>query len=148
MELTYENMKAFMENYCKDYSQWCNDSESISKLDQYWAPDFVSIAYMHLEGIPYPFVLGNRKEFKAFIRKGHVEIWETLVPVEIIIDERSNKAVTLIKIEKKERSSGKVFVSDAMALYELILDEQKEIKVKSLKIFTDDVKKLTQWVRD
>ena len=148
MELTYESMKTFMENYCRDYSQWCNDPSSISKLDQYWAPDFVSTAYMHLDGIPYPFVLASRRDFRNFILKGHVEIWETLVPVEMIIDERCKKAVMLIRIEKKEKSTGKFFVSDAMALYELILDEQKEIKLKSLKIFTDDVKKLTQWVSD
>ena len=149
MELTYQNMIEFMENYCKDYSQWCNDPTSISKLDQYWAPDFVSTAYMHIEGMPYPFVLSSRKEFKDFILKGHVEISETLIPVETIIDERRNKAVMLIKIKKREKKTGNVFVSDAMAMYGITLNEQKEIRIKSLQIFTDDaVRKLTQWVKE
>ena len=148
MELTYETMKQFMENYSRDYSSWCNNPETLSNLDQYWAPDFVSTAYMHLEGIPYPFILSSREEFRDFIRKGHMEISETLTPVEMTIDEKSEIVVMLIKIKKTEKSTGNIFESDAMAWYELALDEQKEIKLKSLKIFTDDVKKLTQWVRD
>ena len=67
-----------------------------------------------------------------------MEISETLTPVEMTIDEKSKIVVMLIKIKKTEKSTGNIFESDAMAWYELALDEQKEIKLKSLKIFTDD----------
>jgi len=146
MKLTYENMLTFMRQYCEDYSQWCNDPESISKLEQYWASDFVAKAYMHLEGKPYPFVQ-NLNQFKDFILKGHIDIKEKLIPLEILIDERKDKAIMLLRIQKIVKKSGEVFDFDAMALYQLAIDEKNTIKIKRLEIFTDNPSKLTKWVK-
>lgn len=146
IQLTYDNMLAFMHRYSEDYSKWCNEPESIDKLERYWASDFVAKAFMHLEGQPYPFVQ-NLGQFKNFILKGHADIEEKLIPVEILIDERKSKATVLLRIQKTVKKSRVVFNFDAMALYQLTADQDKTIKIKSLEIFTDNPGKLTQWVK-
>lgn len=146
MKMTYDNMLAFMHRYSDDYSKWCNDPGSIPKLELYWASDFIAKAFMHLEGIPYPFVQ-NRSQFKDFILKGHGDIEEKLILVEILIDERKCKAAVLLRIEKTVKKSREVFSFDALALYQLALEEDGKMKIKSLEIFTDNPGKLTQWVK-
>ena len=148
MNLTYENMLSFMQQYCKDYSQWCNDPESISRLEQYYAPDFATRAYMHLEGKPYPFE-ANLSQFKDFILQSHANILheEKVIPLEILIDERKRKAIMLLRVKKTVKASGEVFNFDAMAFYQLALDESSALRIKSLEIITDRPTALTQWVR-
>lgn len=148
MELTYQNMQSFMKQYCEDYSRWCNDPESISKLEQYYTPDFETKAYMHLQGMPYPFV-ANLDEFKNFILKNHTDILheEKLFPVEILIDERKRKAVMLLRVKKTVKSSGEVFDFDAIALYQLVLDGNDTLKIERLDIITDRPSSLSQWVK-
>jgi len=148
MKLTYETMLTFMQQYCEDYSRWCNDPESISKLEQYYTSDFATKAYMHLEGKPYPFVQ-NLDQFKNFISKNHTDILheEKLFPMEILIDERKSKAIMLLRVKKTVKSSGEVFDFDAIALYKLALDGNNTLKIKSLEIFTDKPSTLTQWVK-
>ena len=148
MELTYEDMLTFMKQYCKDYSRWCNEPESISKLERYYTSDFVTKAYMHLEGKPYPFV-ANLDQFKSFISKNHTDILheEKLFPMEILIDERKKKAIMLLRVIKTVKNSGEVFDFDAIALYELALNKSNTLKIKSLEIITDRPSTLTQWVK-
>jgi len=148
MKLKYEDMVTFMQQYCRDYSQWCNDLEAIPKLEQYYTSDFSTKAYMHLQGRPYPFV-ANLDQFKNFIARNHIDILheEKLFPIEILIDERKNKAIMVLKVKKTVKSSSEVFDFDAIALYQLALDENNSLKIKSLEIITDRPSTLTQWVK-
>ena len=148
MKLTYQDMLNFMKQYCEDYSRWCNEPESISKLEQYYTSDFTTKAYMHLEGKPYPFV-ANLDQFKNFILRNHTDILheEKLFPMEILIDERKNKAIMLLRVTKTVKSSGEVFDFDAIAMYQLALDESNTLKIKSLEIITDRPSALSQWVK-
>ena len=106
MELNYENMKAFMERYFKDYSSHVNSIESIEKLDELYTSDFVSNVYMHVEGKEYPFVRKGREEFKKSLIVGHVTIKEKLYANNIIIDEKKKIAGVLLTSEKVIRSTG------------------------------------------
>jgi len=148
MGLTYQNVLTFMKKYCEDYSRWCNEPESISKLEHYYTPDFFTKAYMHLQGMPYPFV-ANLDQFKKFILRNHTDIVheEKLFPVEILFDERRSKVVMLLRVKKTAKSTGEVFDFDAIALYQLVQDENNTFKIKSLEIITDRPSSLTQWVK-
>lgn len=148
MELTYENMLNFMQQYCKDYSQWCNEPGSIAKLEQYYATDFVTKAYMHLEERPYPFE-ATLSQFKDFIMQSHTNILheEKIIPREILIDEKKNKAIMLLRVKKTVEKSGEVFDFDALAIYQLALAQNGTLKITSLEIITDRPTSLTQLVR-
>ena len=138
MELTYANMKAFMEKYFEKYSMYSNSAKEIDKLDEFYVPQFASTGYTRMQGKEYPLVREGRNEYKDSLVRMHAEIEETMVPLEIMIDEREKKAVALVKAELKNRLTMDHFVSDIIAFYQLVLDETKNIKISSVGVFVDN----------
>ena len=135
MALTYEKMKDFMEKYCKDYSLYGNDAETMSKMDEYWAPDFVSTAYFTQETGTYPVVHKNRREFQDFLIRGHVNVKDALEPRDVIVDLKNNKTVVLLKVKKENRHTGEFTEIDGVGIYKLIVDANDTLKIKSLDFF-------------
>jgi len=142
MKLTYKKMKEFMLNYCKDYSRYANDAESMYKMDKYWAPDFKVTAYFHRTDGTYPVVYTSRKDFQEFLIRTHTVIKDTMKVRDVIIDDKINKAVILLKIEKRNQKTGEAFEIDGMGCYQLILDEKKAIKIVTLDFFWDAPEKI------
>lgn len=135
MELTYDNMKKFMEKYCKDYSLYGNDADTMPKMDEYWAPNFVSTAYFTPPDGTYPLVHKSRKEFQEFLINGHKNIKDALEPRDVIIDQKNSKAVILLKIKKENRNTAELTEIDGVGIYKLIVDANDTLKIKSLDFF-------------
>ncbi len=135
MEMNYDTMHEFIENYCKDYSLYANDVETMAKMDRYWAPDFISTAYFHMPGEEYPLVHNSRKIFQEFLISGHRRIKDKLVPMQIVVDEKQQKVVVQLLIIKEERDTGITLKIDGTAWYKLAQNAEGSIEIKSLDFF-------------
>ena len=136
--MTYANMKAFMERYFEGYSKYSNKIQEIDKLDEFYTPDFISTGYTHMQGKEYPLVRKGRNAYKDSLVRMHADIEEIMTPQDIMIDEQKKKAVALVRVELINQETMEHFGSDIIAFYQLILDEDKTIKIKSVGVFVDD----------
>ena len=138
MELTYLNMKSFMERYFRGYGDWVNSADTIGELDNYYTPDFTSTVYGRLEGMDYPVVRKGRKAFKDSLVHLHANIAETMTPIDIMIDEQRKKAAALVKVEMSHRKTGVQLEVDMVAFYQFCLDENSTIKFENVGVFLSD----------
>jgi len=134
-------MKAFMERYFEGYSKYSNKIEEIDKLDEFYTPDFISTGHTHMQGKEYPLVRKGRNAYKDSLVRMHADIEEIMTPQDIMIDEQEKKAIALVRVELINHETMEHFGSDIIAFYQLILDEDKTIKIKSVGVFVDDPEK-------
>ena len=130
MELTYDSIKKFMQDYFKAYSAYAQNSETINRMYDYFAPDF--------EFIPYVAGLEHFTNRDDFLNKmsSHPSSYETIVPEDIIIDEKRSVVVVLARAEVVDRKTGKVVVAKRyLPRYYLALDENNTIKIKQVRFF-------------
>lgn len=136
--LAYEDMKMFMKSYFEGYSKYSNKAEEIDKLDDFYTLDFISTGYTRMRGKDYPLIRKGRDAYKNSLVRMHADIEETMTPQDIMIDDREKKAVALLRVELRNRTTMKHFVSDIIASYQLVLDEDETIKIESVGVFVDD----------
>jgi len=136
--LTYENMKTFMGKYFENYSKYSNKAEEIDKLDEFYTLGFISTGYTRMEGKEYPLVRKGRNAYKDSRVRMHADIEETMTPYDLMIDEQEKKAVALVRVELINRKTMEHFGSDIIAFYQLVLNEDKTIKIESVGVFVDD----------
>lgn len=137
MKLTYEKIQEFIENYCKDYSLYANDADTMEKMDEYWLPELTVTAYFHRENGDYPIVYSSRKEFQDFLVKSHQNIIDSMNPREIIIDVKKKKVVIQSVIEKTNRKTKEKIAIDGMGCYHLEADENNNLKIKGFDFIWD-----------
>jgi hypothetical protein len=134
MTLTYDNIIGWMKEYFKVYSAYGQDSKTAHRMNDYFAPDLRFIPYIAaLDGPEGGFT--SRDEFlhKAI---SHSSWYEKLTPEDITVDERRKVVVVLFRMEVTNRKTGEVVVEkSAMAHYELVLDENNTLKIKTIRFF-------------
>jgi hypothetical protein len=132
MELTYDSITGFMQDYFRDFILYSPSPETTYQMYDYFAPD--------LEFIPY--VAGNRRisgrdDFLRLL-SSHPSSLEKLTPEDIMIDERRRIAVVLIKAEICDSATGEVLVAKHyLVSYQLTLDENNTIKIKKILFFEE-----------
>lgn len=132
MEMTYEQMAAFMEEYFPTYSEYGQDAATAERMNAFYTPDFIFTGHL---GFPEPVVYPSREAFLAF-DVSHPSSYERLTPVDMTIDERRQTVFAVIKFEFIDRPTGRVLVEELGATqYQLVLDEEGNIKVKSFIFF-------------
>lgn len=130
MELTYDNIVAWMKEYFKAYTAYAQDPKTIHRMYDYFAPDLKFDPYV--AGLEHT---TDRDEFLN-IMASHPTSYETLTPEDIVIDERRKVVVVLLKAEVTDRKTGEVVVRKTyLPRYQLGLDENNTIKIKSLVFF-------------
>ncbi len=130
MELTYENIMAFMDEYFKAYNAYAQDPKTTHRMHDYMAPNFEFIPYV--AGLEHTTA---RDEFLS-IMSSHPSSYETITPEDIVIDERRKVVVVLARTEVVDRKTGKVVVEKSyLPRYQLGLDENKAIKIQKLQFF-------------
>ena len=105
-------------------------------MNDYFTPDFVFTGYL---GLPEPVVYRGRD---AFLARGasHPSSYERLTPEEMTIDETQQTVFAIIKFEFIDRKTGEVLVVERGATqYQLVLDENGSIKIKSFVFFPQRV---------
>jgi len=139
MNVEYDIFKSFMESYFRDYSQYAQDAETISKMDKYWSEDILVTAYFQLQGGEYPLQFKNRKDWKDFLVKGHLTIWENLIPIDQMFDTVQLKSTSILKVEKFDRKTDKQLSNlDGIGYYTFVKNDDDSIEIKSLDFFTGD----------
>ncbi len=134
MELTYDNILRWMKGYFKVYSTYGQDSETADRMNDYFAPDLRFIPYIAAIGGPEGGFF-SRDEF-MHTAKSHSSWYEKLTPEDITVDERRKMAAVRFGMEVINRKTGEVVVKkSAMAHYELVLDENNSIKIKTIRFF-------------
>jgi len=132
MELTYDNITEFMKGYFADFSTRAQDPKTASQMEDYLAPD--------LEFVPY--IAGNarisgRDEFLSLM-SSHPSSIERLTPEDIMADEARRIAVVLIKTEIIDNATGEILVTKRYhVIYQLMLDENKTIKIRKILFFEE-----------
>lgn len=130
MELTYDNIVQYMKDYFEAFNKYGHDSETIHRMNDYYAPD--------LEFFPYVAGIGHTTRRDDFLRilLSHPSSLEQLTPEDIAIDERRKVAVVQIKAVISDSKTGEVLVTKRYYVrYPLVLDENNTIKIKEVKLF-------------
>lgn len=144
MKFKYDEIKKFLENYFKDYSDYAQDVETMHRLNEYWDPEVIAKAYMKLATGEYPIICHNREAWQNFLIEGHRKILETLVPKEIIIDTVEMKAATTLEVQKYDRETKKPICNfDGIGFYKLIIDNNDTLKIVSIDFFCGDPRGFT-----
>ncbi len=133
MELTYDSMVKFMEEYFPVYSEYGQFPETVNRMKDFFAPDLEFTGYMGFpEGL---LVYPDRKSFLDF-DISHPWAIERLTPLDMMVDERRRIVFVIIKFEFVDTETGKVLVEDlGVTQYHLALDENDTIKIKKLIFF-------------
>jgi len=134
MALTYDNILRWMKEYFKVYSTYGQDPKTAHRMNDYFAPDLRFMPYIAALGGPE----GGFTSRDEFLRTAisHSSWYEKLTPEDITVDERRMVAAVLFRMEVFNRKTGEVAVKkSAMAHYELVLDENNTIKIKTIRFF-------------
>jgi hypothetical protein len=134
VELKYDNILKWMTEYFQVYSTYGQAPETADRMKDYFAPELRFIPYIAGIGGPE----GGFFSRDEFIRtaKSHPAWYEKLTPEDITIDERRQAVVARFGMEVIDRKTGKIAVKKSgMAHYELILDENDTIKIKTIRFF-------------
>ncbi|MCK5059161.1 MAG: hypothetical protein KAT34_21105 [Candidatus Aminicenantes bacterium] len=144
MKIKYEEIKKFMVDYCRDYTSYSQDEETMPKMNMYWHPDLKATAFMKLKGGEYPIKFSNRDEWEIFLIDGHLKIKEELIPKEIMIDMIQMKSGIVLCIRKYNRKDGSLLHEfDGFSYYNLIIDENKSLKMKTIDFYAGDPQTFT-----
>ncbi|MBN1190094.1 MAG: hypothetical protein JXA46_10110 [Dehalococcoidales bacterium] len=134
MELTHDNIMKWMKEYFEVYSTYGQSPETAQRMNNYFTPDLRFIPYIAALGGPQ----GGFHSRDEFLSKAvsHPSWYEKLTPEEIIIDEKRKVAVVLFGMNVINRKTGETVIKkEAMSLYELVLDENNTIKIKTIRFF-------------
>jgi hypothetical protein len=134
MTITNENIAGWMKEYFKVYSTYGQDPKTAQRMNDYFAPDLRFIPYIAALGGPQ----GGFFSRDEFLQKAvsHPSWYEKLTPSDIIVDETRKVAVVLFSIDVINRKTGKTAVSrKAMSQYELMLDANNTLKIKTIRFF-------------
>ena len=106
MELSYENMVKFMEEYLPVFSEYGQDPATVQRMNDYFAPDVEFTGHV---GFPEPLVYRSRDEFLAF-DVAHPSSYERLTALDLTVDEKRKVVVAVLKFEFIDRKTDEVLV--------------------------------------
>lgn len=130
-----DQVEAFMADYYAAYNLYAQDPQTIDLMDEYWAPEFVAVQYLPLPQYPVMDLI-TWKNFMVFV---HLNITETLVVEEMTIDTVGKSVSVRLAIDFNDRYTGELVLHvDAVAIYNLKLDEDKKLKMTALKLYFAD----------
>ena len=134
MKLTYDSIISWMKEYFETYSTYGQKPDTADRMKDFFAPDLRFVPYIAAIGGPE----GGFKSRDEFIQtaKSHPSWYEKLTPQDITVDARRKVAVVRFGMEIINRKTGEVVVKkSAMAHYELVLDGNSAIKIKTIRFF-------------
>lgn len=132
MECTYDEIMDFMKRYFKAYSTIAQDPKTKEQMYEYYAPEIKVTQYFPEKAV------SDREQF-LLVSSAHPTILETLIPEHIVADDRQKMAAVWLRGEFTIKATGEVIVQEFTAHYQLMLDENKTIKIKNLWIFAEYV---------
>ncbi len=134
MELSYDNMLKFMEEYFTVYSKYGQKTDSAQRMHEFFTPDLRFIPYIEALGGPE----GGFHSRDEFLRTAvaHTAWYEILTPQDITIDDRRKTVAVVFGMEVVDNEKDKVVVKrTGIAHYQLALDDNNTIKIKTIRFF-------------
>jgi hypothetical protein len=134
MALTYDNIVEWMKEYFRVYSTYGQDAKTVQRMNDYFAPDLRFIPYIAALGGPQ----GGFHSRDEFLSKAasHPSWYEKLTPEVITVDEKRKVVVVLFNINVINRKTGETATKkEAMSHYELVLDKNNTLKIKTIRFF-------------
>ena len=130
MELTYDSILKYMNEYFETFNTYGQNPDTIHRMDDYFAPDFEFIPYVAAIAP----VAGREEWYKVLL--SHPSGYEKLTPEDMVIDEKRKVVVVLIKAEILDSKTRELLVTKRyFARYPLELDENNALKIKKLQFF-------------
>ncbi len=133
MELAHDQIMEYLKKYFIAYSTVAQDPRTTHQMNDYYAPDLTVTVYT-------PRVSVSDRETMLRRSSSHPDIQETLIPEQIIVDERQHMATVLLRGEFAFKATGEVMTHMFSAHYQFVFDEKERIKIKSLWLFAQLVR--------
>jgi hypothetical protein len=132
MEFTHETAGAWLDSYFAACNKNQGPIETVVNLRQYFTDDFEFWMYTPPAFVAVP--LSREGLLMTFVHPG---LHEALIPKYYVIDVRSLIAVVQFEIQFSDELTGKTWPPlQASAHYHLVLDEDKDLKIKLIKYWT------------
>jgi hypothetical protein len=132
MKFTYDDIQKFMKDYLKAYNAYAQSPETTQKMHDYYAPDFEIVHY-----VAGASTITGRDKF-LHLMSSHPSSHEMLTPEDIVVDERRNVVVMLLKTELMDKTTGKIAVKkNYLVHYTLIVDKNNTLKIHRIKFFEE-----------
>ena len=130
MDLNYDTVVKYMQEYFETFNEYGQSPDTVHRMDDYFAPDFEFNPYV-ADVSP---ARGREEFYKVIV--SHPSGYEKLIPLDIVYDEKRQVVVVLILAEISDSKTGELLVKKHyFARYPLVLDENKTIKIKELRLF-------------
>ena len=134
MEITYSTIVEFIQNYCKDFIAYAQDTATTHNMYAYFAPDIEFIPFTAAALAP----VKGRDTF-LHIMTLHPSVKEWIEPVDIIVDERRKIAAVRLKAKLIDVKTNEVLgEKHYFPVYELIIDENETLKIQKI-LFWEEV---------
>ncbi|MCX8032256.1 MAG: nuclear transport factor 2 family protein [Thermoleophilia bacterium] len=131
---TYEDLVRWMHDYFATYNQYAQNPDTVHRMDEFFAPDFVFVPYVYLFGGKDNPIRG-REAFYALLT-GHPTDYEQFKVKQVAVDERQMVAVAFLEASIYETATNALKVQkDYLAWYELELDADGKPKIKTVRFF-------------
>ena len=134
MELTYESIREWMKEYFDTYNKYAQNPDTVHEMDKFFAPDMEFHPYVAAIRDPEEKVECREDFYK--ILTGHPTCYETFEAEDTVIDDRRGVVVALLRVQVFDLKSNEVLLKKSyLPWYRLILDEDKNIKIKEIRFF-------------
>jgi hypothetical protein len=133
MEFAHDQIVEYLKKYFTAYSTVAQDPRTTHQMNDYYAADLTVTVYT-------PRISVSNRETMLRRSSSHPDIQETLIPEQIIVDERQHMATVLLKGEFTFKATGEVMTHMFSAHYQFTLDENERVKIKNLWLFAQLVR--------
>ena len=136
MAFTYEKIAEWMYEYWNAYNEYAQNPETVSRMCDYFTPD--------LEFLPYTAQISHmhttKREDFFNILTGHPRGYERFTPEDMVIDERRNIVVALLKAEFHDSKTATLLLTKRYLVhYTLVPDEDGNPKIKKILFFWEEL---------
>lgn len=132
----YQKIEQFMADYYAAYNLYAQDAATIDLMDEYWAPEFLSMQYLPIPGCP---LVMDLTTWKNFLVGAHLNMLEVLNLEELSIDTHKLTVVARLSIDFNDRSSGALILKIAcIGFYNLKINKRHKLQMKCLKLYFAD----------
>ena len=131
MEITYDNIVKWFDAYFEAFNTNAGPLKTVPQMDKYFTPD------LEFWGYNSPGKRPSTKE-ELLMTMVHPGLHEHLTPREYLVDLKKMIVVVQFQVQFSDQPSGKVWPAKQTSThYHLVLDENKELKIKTILYFME-----------
>jgi len=132
MEVTYDNVLKWFDDYFKAFNKYAGPLKTVPNMEKYFTPDLEFWSY-NMPDVERP----STRE-ALLMTMVHPGLHEELTPQYYVVDLKKMIVVVQFQIQFTDEPSGTVWPArQASAHYHLVLDENKDLKIKKIVYFTE-----------